>query len=62
MTPEEKEKARQTLIDGTFKELGRTNAAVHVIAENWSGVENKRLTIENRDLKLEVEKLKTKKK
>lgn len=62
MKPDEKFNKRETLITEVFKELGKTKSAVHVIAQNWSNVENKDLIKEVRDLKLEVEQLKIKKK
>lgn len=58
MTPEQKLTKRQEIIDTTFERLGRTEAAVHVIAENWSNEENKRLIKENRDQQQELDKLK----
>lgn len=58
MRPEEKITKRQGIIDEVFNRLGRTEAAVHVIAENWSNEENKRLIKENKEQQEEINKLK----
>ncbi len=60
MSSQEKINERQKLIDKTFRSLGRTEAAVHVIAENWSNLENERLNIQVRDLTIKLNELKSK--